>query len=160
MAEEHHIANLDPSAFFTLHDFDNDGSWSGDEIRRTYGLDDESSNDVEETKKAAVVKVVKDLFDKDRDGVISREEWMEGWMNEGKRLPDFGVGITGSCRVHTDMEEVDGDWGGDENEVPAWLVPCLEYLLLQEGWQPIVDAIPWASLAARLAIETATEELN
>ena len=34
-----------------------------------------------------------ELFDKDGDGTISRDEWMNGWMKEGKRLPDFGVGI-------------------------------------------------------------------
>ena len=32
------------------------------------------------------------MFDRDGDGVISREEWMDGWVKEGKRLPDFGVG--------------------------------------------------------------------
>ena len=92
MAEEHHIANLDPSAFFTLHDYDSSGHWSPDEIRRTYGLDDESAKDVPVEKKTNVVQEVVGMFDKDGDGGISREEWMDGWVKEGKRLPDFGVG--------------------------------------------------------------------
>lgn len=92
MAEEHHIANLDPSAFFTLHDYDSSGQWSPDEIRRTYGLDDESAKDVPQEKKTSAVQEVVQLFDKDGDGNISREEWMDGWVKEGKRLPDLGVG--------------------------------------------------------------------
>lgn len=92
MAEEHHIANLDPSAFFTLHDYDSSGQWSPDEIRQTYGLDDESAKDVPQEKKTSGVQEVVQLFDKDGDGAISREEWMDGWIKEGKRLPDLGVG--------------------------------------------------------------------
>lgn len=92
MAEEHHIANLDPSAFFTLHDYDSSGQWSPDEIRRTYGLDDESAKNVPQEKKTSAVQEVVQLFDKDGDGAISRDEWMVGWVKEGKRLPDLGVG--------------------------------------------------------------------
>lgn len=32
-----------------------------------------------------------EIFDKNGDGQISREEWMDGWVKEGKRLPDFEV---------------------------------------------------------------------
>ena len=42
MAEEHHVSNFDAPSFFTLHDFNSDGSWTPDEVRRMYGLDDES----------------------------------------------------------------------------------------------------------------------
>ena len=100
MAEEHHIANLDPSAFFTLHDYDSSGQWSPDEIRRTYGLDDESLKDVSLEKKTSAVQEVVQLFDRDGDGLISKEEWMDGWVKEGKRLPDLGVG-TRSCYNQT-----------------------------------------------------------
>ncbi|KAL8638772.1 MAG: hypothetical protein Q9228_004107 [Teloschistes exilis] len=91
MTEEHHISNFDPGAFFTLHDFDSSLSWSADEIRRMYGLDDESNKGLDEAKKAEVVRKTFGLFDRDLDGVIEREEWMNGWR-EGKRLEDFGLG--------------------------------------------------------------------
>ena len=100
MAEEHHIANLDPSAFFTLHDYDSSGQWSPDELRRTYGFDDESAKDVPLEKKSNSVQEVIGMFDKDGDGVISREEWMDGWVKEGKRLPDFGVGCHNCCKEY------------------------------------------------------------
>jgi hypothetical protein len=45
MIEEHHISNFDAPSFFTLHDFNGDGIWTADEVRRTYGLDDESLKD-------------------------------------------------------------------------------------------------------------------
>ena len=91
--EEHHIANLDPSAFFSLHDFNNDGIWTSEEIRRTYGLDDESVKDIDEGRKGDIVQIAQGIFDRNEDGVITREEWMDGWVKEGKRLPDFGVGL-------------------------------------------------------------------
>ena len=43
-------------------------------------------------KKTNVVQEVIGIFDKDGDGAVSREEWMDGWLKDGKRLPDFGVG--------------------------------------------------------------------
>ena len=107
MAEEHHIANLDPSAFFTLHDYDSSGQWSPDEIRRTYGLDDESVKDVPQEKKMSAVQQVVELFDKDGDGAISREEWMNGWVKEGKRLPDLGVGCPG---IHNEFRAWTWTW--------------------------------------------------
>ncbi|KAL8702247.1 MAG: hypothetical protein Q9201_004509 [Fulgogasparrea decipioides] len=91
MAEEHHISNFDPGAFFTLHDFDSSLSWTADEIRRMYGLDDESMKGVDESKKAEVVRKTLEVFDRDVDGVIEKEEWMNGWRG-GKRLEDFGLG--------------------------------------------------------------------
>lgn len=42
MAEEHHLSNFDPQSFFILHDFNADNTWTADEVRRMYGLDDES----------------------------------------------------------------------------------------------------------------------
>lgn len=88
---------MDPSAFFTLHDYDNSAAWTAADIRRTYGLDDESAKDITEEKKASVVKGVLDLFDKNGDGMVEKEEWMDGWLKDGKRLPDFGVGVTSPC---------------------------------------------------------------
>ena len=90
LAEEHHISNFDAGAFFTLHDFDSSLTWTPDEIRRMYGLDDESMKGVEEAKKVEVVAKTMEKFDKDDDGAISRAEFWEGWKG-GTRLEDFGV---------------------------------------------------------------------
>ncbi|MCJ1384965.1 hypothetical protein MMC17_008083 [Xylographa soralifera] len=91
MAEEHHIANFDPGAFFSLHDYDSSGGWMPDDVRRTYGLDDESARAVSPAKREEVTREVYRLFDADKNGVIEREEWM-GACERGVRLPDFGLG--------------------------------------------------------------------
>lgn len=90
LTEEHHISNFDPGSFFLLHDYDGSLTWTAAEISRTYGLDDESAKEVPEQKRQEVVKGVMEKFDLDGDGVVSREEWNEGW-EKGMRLPDFGV---------------------------------------------------------------------
>ena len=66
-------------------------TWTHDEIVRTYGLDDESAKDVTNEKRHEVVQDVLDKFDKDGDGMITKQEFMEGWRN-GWRLKDFGLG--------------------------------------------------------------------
>ncbi|MCJ1482545.1 hypothetical protein MMC06_002711 [Schaereria dolodes] len=91
MAEEHHIGNFDPGAFFSLHDYDTSGAWTPDEVRRTYGLEDESAKDVSVEKREEVTREVFKLFDTDRNGAVEREEWMEA-IAKGSRLPDFGLG--------------------------------------------------------------------
>ena len=99
MTSEHHITNFDPSSFFALHDYDSDGQWEPQEIRRTYGLADDATDGmggsgtnraVNEQEKDNIVRQVLDLFDADGNGAIDRTEFMEG-SQEGKRLPDFGV---------------------------------------------------------------------
>lgn len=69
-------------------------TWTPAEIRRTYGLDDDSAKTIPEEKKAEVVRKVLEVFDKDGDGDVSLHEWMDGWAG-GKRLLDFGVGFAG-----------------------------------------------------------------
>lgn len=87
MIEEHHISNLDPGAFFSLHDYDSSTAWTPGEILRTYGLDDASSRDVPESKRQEVVRGVLDLFDQNGDGIVSRDEWVVGWgRGEGYRI--------------------------------------------------------------------------
>ncbi|KAL9122805.1 MAG: hypothetical protein Q9187_000650 [Circinaria calcarea] len=91
MAEEHHIGNFDPSSFFTLHDFDSDGGWTPNEVRRMYGLEDESTKDVSKEKREEVTRGVFKLFDTDHNGVVERAEWMDR-VAKGVVLPDFGLG--------------------------------------------------------------------
>ncbi|CAF9925220.1 hypothetical protein IMSHALPRED_006415 [Imshaugia aleurites] len=86
MAEEHNIANMDPSAFFTLH---KSGAWAPDEVQRTYGLDDESAKRVEGGEEEDLVRVMTETFDVDRDKQVTRKEFGGEWR-DGKRLGDFG----------------------------------------------------------------------
>ena len=92
-SEEHHINEADASSFFVLHDFDADGNWEPMEIRQTYGLEDESSHHVPESKKLEVVQQVLDLLDLDHDGRVTATEFQQAF-DDGKRLPDFGVSTT------------------------------------------------------------------
>ncbi|KAI9809965.1 MAG: hypothetical protein M1825_000398 [Sarcosagium campestre] len=91
MAEEHHISNFDPGAFFSLHDFDNSESWTSDEILRTYGLEDPSMAHVSEARRHEVVIEVLKLLDKNHNGIVERDEWMD-FCKSGGHLPDFGLG--------------------------------------------------------------------
>lgn len=91
MAEEHHIANVDPPSFFKLHDFNGNGEWSKEEIRRIYGYNDESAKTLTEDKKQEGVSKVMAIFDSNNDGSISRDEFVHEWTASGKRLPDLGV---------------------------------------------------------------------
>jgi len=56
-----------------------------------------------------IVKIVIEIYDRDGDGSVSRDEFMDGWEKEGKRLPDFGVSPLESrelsseqCKTETD----------------------------------------------------------
>src|SRR5271168_3641492 len=91
MASEHHISNFDTTSFFSLHDFNSDGVWDSSEVRRMYGLDDESNRDVAESAKQSAVTQVFALFDTASSGVISRDAWLHA-IGQGTRLPDLGMG--------------------------------------------------------------------
>ncbi|EGC47398.1 secretory pathway protein Ssp120 [Histoplasma capsulatum var. duboisii H88] len=91
MLEEHHISNFDPGSFFLLHDYDNSGVWTVEEVRRTYGLDDNSNASLTEDRKQQILKEIFSIFDPQKTGVISQHEWMR-LSREGKKLPDFGTG--------------------------------------------------------------------
>lgn len=93
------ISNFDPTSFFTLHDFNNDGLWTEDEIRRTYGLDDVSLKETPEQTKNEGVKKIMSLFDPDGTGQITRPQFL-GHIKDGKSLPDLGLGPG----HHGDME--------------------------------------------------------
>lgn len=107
MIEEHHIATFDPGAFFSLHDFDSSGAWTPDEVRRMYGLDDESTKDVSEEKREEVTREVYRLFDADHNGLIERAEF----VHSKEVLPDFGV-----CAATCD------GWEGDVDGSAEWVL--------------------------------------
>jgi hypothetical protein len=89
--EEHHISNFDPASFFALHDFDSDARWEPAEIARTYGLEDESNAALSPSRKSEIVKSILDLIDTNKDGYVSREEFLQ-FVAGGGDLPDMGTG--------------------------------------------------------------------
>ncbi|THV54014.1 hypothetical protein BGAL_0036g00110 [Botrytis galanthina] len=91
MAEEHHIENFDAGAFFTLHDFDNNGVWDQAEILKFYGMEDETAKDVPQDKKDNILKEILKLMDNNNNGQVEREEW-DRYSGTGGLLPDFGLG--------------------------------------------------------------------
>ncbi|EEH22689.1 hypothetical protein PABG_04900 [Paracoccidioides brasiliensis Pb03] len=91
MVEEHHISDFDAGSFFMLHDYDSSGAWTIDEVRRTYGLDDDSNASLSEQRKQEILKEIFTIFDPNHTGVISHNEWML-LSREGKKLPDFDTG--------------------------------------------------------------------
>ena len=91
ITEEHHISGFDATTFFNLHDYDSTGVWTGPDIRRTYGLSDPSTQDISETKKQMVVQTILDMFDIDKNGEISLQEFQTKDAQNVK-LPDFGMG--------------------------------------------------------------------
>ena len=82
--------NYNAGAFFLLHDFDSSGGWSADEVRRLYGLEDESNKDLPEARKQEVVDKIFALFDENKNGVIEKDEFLRKDA-AGLRLPDFVV---------------------------------------------------------------------
>ncbi|WEW60936.1 hypothetical protein PRK78_006424 [Emydomyces testavorans] len=97
--EEHHISNFDAGSFFAFHDYDGSGTWTPDEVRRTYGLDDESNINLTEDRKRQILIEVFAIFDPHKTGIITQENWVRLY-NDGWKLPDFGVGPG----HHGDME--------------------------------------------------------
>ncbi|OOQ89312.1 EF hand domain containing protein [Penicillium brasilianum] len=91
MMEEHHIEGFDALSFFTLHDYDASDAWTPEEVRKTYGLDDESNRGVSESSKESAIRAVFDLFDPSNTGTISRDAWLKT-IAAGTRLPDLGYG--------------------------------------------------------------------
>ncbi|KKK22826.1 hypothetical protein P175DRAFT_0498548 [Aspergillus ochraceoroseus IBT 24754] len=91
MQEEHHIDTFDGDSFFTLHDYDSSGGWTPDEVRKTYGMDDETNAGLSEERKLEALREVFSLFDPTNTGFISRNNWMR-LISNGVKLPDFGFG--------------------------------------------------------------------
>lgn len=91
MAEEHHITGFDAGSFFNLHDYDSSNEWTVDDILKTYGLKDESTNHIPQEEKEKAAKQVIDLYDRDLSGSISFAEYTIGEA-QGIKLPDLGFG--------------------------------------------------------------------
>ncbi|KAL5612073.1 hypothetical protein BROUX41_000375 [Berkeleyomyces rouxiae] len=91
MAEEHHMTSWDTDSFFTLHDFNGDGSWQLDELLRLYGLMDESNKDVSDRRREEIAFHVMEMLDSDSNSEVSRAEFL-AFIGKGATLPDMGTG--------------------------------------------------------------------
>ena len=89
--EEHHITSFDAGSFFNLHDYDSSNQWSAEDLLKTYGLKDESTNHISQDEKDKAIQGVIEIFDRDRSGTISFAEYING-VNWGLKLPDLGYG--------------------------------------------------------------------
>ncbi|KAF2721542.1 secretory pathway protein-like protein Ssp120 [Polychaeton citri CBS 116435] len=91
MAEEHHMSSFDAGSFFKLHDYDDSGFWTPEDILKTYGLKDQSTKHISNADKQAAAKKIIDLYDHDKDGRVSFAEYIIS-DGQGIKLPDFGYG--------------------------------------------------------------------
>ncbi|KAJ5690300.1 hypothetical protein N7462_004692 [Penicillium macrosclerotiorum] len=103
--------------FFTLHDYDSSGAWTPDEVRKTYGIDDESNKGVSESRKESAVRAVFDLFDPQNTGFIKRDAWLKA-VAAGTRLPDlgFGPGHHGDIEYEYEIHHFEKYHGEDATE--------------------------------------------
>lgn len=82
-------------AFFRIHDLDRTGFWTSDDVTSIYGVKDNKEQDafketdVPAETVARILSQVMTLLDKDGDGRISRDEWVQ-FKTDGGQLPDFG----------------------------------------------------------------------
>ena len=91
MAEEHHITSFDSGSFFNLHDFDSTNEWTLEDLLKTYGLKDESTNHIAQSEKENAVRKVIEMYDRDLSGTVSFAEYTIGEA-QGIKLPDLGYG--------------------------------------------------------------------
>ncbi|KAI9263761.1 hypothetical protein BY458DRAFT_514266 [Sporodiniella umbellata] len=76
MKEVHRMEVGDNTAFFKIHDLNNDGNWSREEIENMYALERKVDPLSEHIKH--LVQTVLDTMDTDKDGLVSQKEYMDG----------------------------------------------------------------------------------
>jgi len=91
MLEEHHLNGWDADTLFSLHDLHGDGYWDERDVQRMYGMLHKTSDHVTDADKEAAAKKVVRMYDHDRDGKVSKDEFVDGWKR-GIQLPDLGFG--------------------------------------------------------------------
>ncbi|CAH7683446.1 hypothetical protein BY996DRAFT_6757224 [Phakopsora pachyrhizi] len=95
MDREHHIQGFDMASAFHLHDLNQDNILEADEVLKLYGLDHETAVDksrsVEhhDSKASRVLSTVMEKLDLNKDGLITKKEFITaGSVNNGG-LPKF-----------------------------------------------------------------------
>ena len=84
MASEHHIGAFDLASFFALHDLDRNGILERSEIEAIYGVHHSLSRkhsqnaEVHDGKADMIVREVLRRLDTNKDGVVSRAEFLRG----------------------------------------------------------------------------------
>lgn len=104
MKEEHQVDHFDAQAFFRMHDIQNKGYWLPQDVLYVYGLSREEvvgdgsgmgehsqEEIITQEAKNKVTDVVMGLLDKNHDGRVTMEEWVDFASSKGV-LPDFGYG--------------------------------------------------------------------
>lgn len=104
MKEEHQVDSFDPQAFFRMHDLQSKGYWLPNDLLYVYGLSREEvvgdgsgmgehsqEEVITQEAKNEVMNVVMNLLDKNHDGKVTMEEWLE-FSHKKNALPDFGYG--------------------------------------------------------------------
>ncbi|QRG40676.1 hypothetical protein FDK38_005164 [Candidozyma auris] len=104
MKEEHQMDSFDAVSFFKMHDLENKGYWTLEDVLYVYGLTREevvgdgsgmgehaAEEKVSQEAKSQVGSIVMNLLDSNGDGTITLEEWKR-FIDRKEELPDFGYG--------------------------------------------------------------------
>jgi len=101
MASEHHIGAFDLASFFALHDLDRNGILERPEIEAIYGVHHSLSRkhspnaEVHDGKADTIVREVLRRLDFNKDGVITRAEFLRGGKAGLPQFPEFGAHALG-----------------------------------------------------------------
>ncbi|KAI3403608.2 hypothetical protein KGF56_003653 [Candida oxycetoniae] len=115
MLEEHGLSEYDGKTFFILHDLKGRGYWDKNDVLNIFGLVHEqiigdgsgmgaNRRIVTPEDQIMVIDSIFKLFDKNLDGSISLDEWLE-FHNKGGELPDFGFGSGHHLDFESEYEE-------------------------------------------------------
>ncbi|CAO1617926.1 unnamed protein product [Sympodiomycopsis kandeliae] len=95
-ANEHHIQSFDLGSFFSVHDLNRDGVLDRSEIEAIYGVHHSLSakhspnHEVHDAKADHIVKTVLDRIDKDKDGLITKKEFVAAGKEGLPSFPEYG----------------------------------------------------------------------
>ncbi|KAK9462417.1 uncharacterized protein V1516DRAFT_670211 [Lipomyces oligophaga] len=97
MREEHNINSYDAKSFFLIHDSDNSGFWTRQDILSIYGVlnpvdpTGHRKDPITPAEQEDVYQSVLKLTDLNHDGSVSLDEWL-AFSQNGNSLPDLGFG--------------------------------------------------------------------
>ncbi|PWN21360.1 hypothetical protein BCV69DRAFT_282094 [Microstroma glucosiphilum] len=98
---EHHIQTFDLASFFSLHDLNRDGILDRSEIEAIYGVHHSlsvkhSANyETHDAKADLIVNAVLASLDKNKDGLITKSEFIAGGKDGLPSFPEFGENALG-----------------------------------------------------------------